>query len=42
MLEKFDKQYLCMAQILSENSYAKRLKVGATWIKLSCNEKDRL
>ena len=27
MLEKFDKQYLRIAQIWSENSYAKRLKV---------------
>ena len=33
MLEKFDKQYLRMAQIWSENSYAKRLKVGAIIVK---------
>lgn len=33
MLEKFDKQYLRMAQIWSENSYAKRLKVGALIVK---------
>ena len=33
MLEKFDKQYLRIAQIWSENSYAKRLKVGAIIVK---------
>lgn len=33
MLKKFDKQYLRMAQIWSENSYAKRLKVGAIIVK---------
>ncbi len=33
MSEKFDKQYLRMAQIWSENSYAKRLKVGAIIVK---------
>ena len=33
MLDKFDKQYLRIAQIWSENSYAKRLKVGAIIVK---------
>lgn len=33
MSEKFDKQYLRIAQIWSENSYAKRLKVGAIIVK---------
>ena len=33
MSEKFDKQYLRMAQIWAENSYAKRLKVGALIVK---------
>jgi dCMP deaminase len=33
MLEKFDKQYLRIAQIWAENSYAKRLKVGAIIVK---------
>ena len=33
MLEKFDKQYLRIAQIWSENSYAKRLRVGAIIVK---------
>lgn len=33
MLEKFDKQYLRMAQVWAENSYAKRLKVGALIVK---------
>ena len=33
MLEKFDKQYLRIAQIWSENSYAKRRKVGAIIVK---------
>lgn len=33
MLEKFDKQYLRMARVWSENSYAKRLNVGALIVK---------
>ena len=33
MLDKFDRQYLRIAQIWSENSYAKRLKVGAIIVK---------
>lgn len=33
MLEKFDKQYLRISQVWSENSYAKRRKVGAIIVK---------
>lgn len=33
MSDKFDIQYLRIAQVWSENSYAKRLKVGAILVK---------
>ena len=32
-MDKHDKQYLKMAKIWAENSYAKRLKVGAIIVK---------